>query len=386
MKNEEVHSMLKIVAPTRYPWTFNGPRASRHSIRRCRFVPFNRVSSRFDGFTLFPPSETSRCHLIHAFNRIPLGRREFVIGFESHLPRMFGGIPAALERHLWTSLVSERCRSITAISEFARDTFVEQLQSARLSGGQQDALLKKLTLRYPNLIVPASEDLKLEHLPMEPFRLLFVGNHFARKGGCVVLKMAELALRSELPFRFTIVSDLQCGREIWSDPTLPGCYDRYLELLTLENVDHHMGLPNAEVMDLLKNAHMGILPTFSDTFGYSVIEALSLGKPVLVTRQGALPEIVNDGCGLIVEGAKAPGRSDWTWPFDRRDDADFVAAFHSEVHRIAVEALEKLSNLVSSPELYSAMAQKAYDRAKGLFDADDASKYWDETYEKLYAA
>lgn len=375
--------MLKIVAPTRYPWTFNGPRASRHMIKRCSFVPFNRVNSSFDGFTLFPPLETSRCDLIHAFNRIPLGRKKFVIGFESHLPRMFGGLPHRLERHLWSSLVSDRCRGIVAISQFARDSFVEQVEAASLPSSDQTLLLKKLTTRYPNLPLPAYENLNTEFVTGGPFRFLFVGNHFARKGGCVVLRMAELSLRRKLPFEFAIVSDLQCGGAIWSDPLGVDCFDRYLKLLTLENVEHHLALPNADVMNLLKNAHMGLLPTFSDTFGYSVIEAMSLAKPVLVTRQGALPEIVDDECGLIVDGAKAPGRSDWSWDFDRRDDPEFIAAFHSEVDRIAVDALARLEHLFSSPSLYVDMAKQAYVRTKSQFDAQTAATFWDETYEQL---
>src|SRR5262245_41704508 len=80
----------EILAPTRYPWSFNSPQPSAHSIENREFLPLNKLSYRVEGVTLFNPWPPKRFDLVHAFNRIPLGPTPFVIGFESHLPRAFG--------------------------------------------------------------------------------------------------------------------------------------------------------------------------------------------------------------------------------------------------------------------------------------------------------
>ena len=56
---------------------------------------------------------------------------------------------------------------------------------------------------------------------------------------------------------------------------------------------YHKILFNSEVMNILKNTHVGLLPTYADTYGYSVLEAQSFGCPVITTNIRAMPEINN---------------------------------------------------------------------------------------------
>jgi hypothetical protein len=53
-----------------------------------------------------------------------------------------------------------------------------------------DALASKLTIRYPNMPMPQGPDVFKENED-DPVRLVFVGNHFGRKGGSVALRLAE---------------------------------------------------------------------------------------------------------------------------------------------------------------------------------------------------
>lgn len=98
--------------------------------------------------------------------------------------------------------------------------------------------------------------------------------------------------------------------------------------------------------------------------------------------QGALPEIVDDECGLIVEAARLLA------------DLAALGLLTGEMipnccsgpfrgDRIDIASLEKLLNVISSPGVYHAMALNGYDRGKGPFYANDASKYWDRTYKDL---
>lgn len=57
------------------------------------------------------------------------------------------------------------------------------------------------------------------------------------------------------------------------------------------------------VAPLLASADVFLLPTQSESFGLSALEALASGVPVIGTRAGGLPEVVRDGetgflCGV----------------------------------------------------------------------------------------
>jgi glycosyltransferase involved in cell wall biosynthesis len=59
-------------------------------------------------------------------------------------------------------------------------------------------------------------------------------------------------------------------------------------------VTSHGTQPNSAVLDLIGRSHSLLLPTFTDTFGYSAIGAMARYTPVIATDVGALPEFVED--------------------------------------------------------------------------------------------
>ena len=62
------------------------------------------------------------------------------------------------------------------------------------------------------------------------------------------------------------------------------------------------------VAPLLANAHLFLLPTISESFGLSALEALACGVPVIGARSGGLPEVVRDGhSGFLCEPGDVDG-------------------------------------------------------------------------------
>ena len=87
-------------------------------------------------------------------------------------------------------------------------------------------------------------------------------------------------------------------------------FDSHPELQSrLSTLAQELGVKNkvvfaghrGDIPDLMAASEMLIMPSDAEPFGLAAIEAMSLGKPVVGTRAGGLPEVVRDGeTGLLV--------------------------------------------------------------------------------------
>lgn len=368
---------LSILAPIRYPWRFNSPKQSRHQIAVRAFAPLNYISKRIEGITVFNPLPPRRFDLIHAFNRIPLSALPFVIGFESHLPRGFGIEHSAFFHLMTARLAHDKCRAIIATSQCARRIFLKMHEGSPY----RERLLQKLHVSLPNIELEEAEDACAGQI-QEPIQVVFVGNHFGRKGGCVALRMAELANDKKLPLCLDVISKFEVGEVSWTDPTDPKYFDRYRELLNLPNVRFHGSLPNPEVLALVRRAHFAILTTFSDTFGYSAIEAMANYTPIIATAQGALPEFIQDGYNGVLLDLDTDELGEWIHANADRTKATFAAKHREEIERLAHASLQAVMNLAADRDQYGALRRNARATAVKLFSAKDANVYWDELYDR----
>jgi glycosyltransferase involved in cell wall biosynthesis len=373
---------LHILAPTRYPWRFNGPRHSQHRIENRNFLPFNYVHKALEGTTVFNPWPPRRFDLVHAFNRIPLGVQPFIIGFESHLPRGFGLESTRYFHAMTRMLAAPRCRGIIAISQHARRSFEATHRDSPL----RDVLLSKLSVRYPNIAIPETAS-PLDPAQTRPFVVSFVGNHFVRKGGCVAVRLAEMALAKGLPVVVEIGSSVQVGPAVWTDPLNPRFFDRYRPLLSLPNVRWHKSLSNTEVHALFRRSHVSLLTTFCDTFGYSAIESMVHGTPVIATRQGALPEFIVDGRNGLLLDLELAAHGEWIHVGhpDRASPA-YEAIVEAEIERLAHATCAAVERLIAEPDQLDRLRRQARADAARQFNAQDASLYWDQAYDDALAS
>ncbi|WP_174293494.1 glycosyltransferase family 4 protein [Sphingomonas bacterium] len=364
---------LTILAPTRYPWRFNGPRASRHRVCNRSFVPLGRLDPRIEGVTIANPWPPRRFDLVHAFNRIPIGTTPYVIGFESHLPRAYGLEDTGYFHRLQRSLASERCRGIVAISDHALAIFRATHRGSPLAA----TLEAKLCRRYPNLPVAAA--MPERHRQGDAIEVAFVGNHFARKGGCVAVRLAEIAAERGLALRLTIASSLQMGGGIWTDPRRAGYFDGWRRRLDHPGITVVGPLPNAQVGALFARSDVALLASFGDTFGYGAIEAMAAGCPVVATRQGAFPEFIADGVDGVLLDLPTNGFGEWVGSSaPDRDTPAFERLFTDEVERLAEESFAAIAGLGGAA--LTAMRGRAFATARRMFDAADANRFWDDYY------
>lgn len=69
-------------------------------------------------------------------------------------------------------------------------------------------------------------------------------------------------------------------------------------------------MAHADAMSMLAEADILVLPSHSEGFPNVVLEGMALGKPVLATAVGAIPEMLSDGAGVVVPAKNTPALSE----------------------------------------------------------------------------
>lgn len=141
-------------------------------------------------------------------------------------------------------------------------------------------------------VVPPGIDLSCwdgspRHEHSGPFRLVFVGGHFERKGGRVLLDVFRERFRGKAELSIVTRDPI---------PEEPGV-----------RVHHGISAGSDEHRRLLRSADAFVLPTLADCHSIASLEAMASGLPVVLTRVGAGPEIVEDGAsGFVVPPGDGP--------------------------------------------------------------------------------
>jgi len=161
-------------------------------------------------------------------------------------------------------------------SEWAREALVR--------AGVEADKLRVVPLAYRPVGTPAARAWPTHFDDARPLRLLFLGSFILRKGAAELLEAARL-LRDQ-PVELHIVGG--------SDIGVPDA-DRANPRLVF-----HGPVPRHEVHGHFAAADLFILPTLSDGFGLTLLEAQAHGLPAIASRRcGA---VVRDGVnGLILE-------------------------------------------------------------------------------------
>jgi alpha-maltose-1-phosphate synthase len=118
------------------------------------------------------------------------------------------------------------------------------------------------------------------HRPRERPRILFVGGRFAEKGGDDLLAALADGLGESVEL------DLVTPAEV---PQRPGVRV------------HRLGPSDPLLLDLQQQADLLCLPTQRDAVPWVVLEAMACGTPVLATRVGGIPDLVEEGrAGMLL--------------------------------------------------------------------------------------
>ena len=265
---------------------------------------------------VFNDFDLNRVDILHFFNAISFGKTPWITTFETILPRLEStlawhhgrernnlsyaqdkGVRRALE-----ALSGEACRQLIALSECSLNM---QMQFLNSSPGFRSRIEHKLTCLHPpqRLLIDSYESKKVG---LEgPIRFMFVGRSFFRKGGREILEaFTDLKRNHGYDLQLTIVSSLNIDDYATKEKEEDVEKAKAVMQTNCDWIHHYETLSNRKVLELMKASHVGLLPTYADTYGYSVLEFQASGCPVISTNVRALPEINNDEVGWRIEVPK----------------------------------------------------------------------------------
>ena len=229
-------------------------------------------------------------------NTVRIDGGYFVVFFETTLPRISKHrfLLNTLEKR---ALLRKSCLGMVAISNCAK-----HLQVA--SSGPNPRMK---VLHPPQEITLKGDNGRWNH--REPVRFCFLGRDFARKGGIEMLRAFDALVK--LNWHLTIISSLslQDYATQYTRSEQAVLKAEVVDILERRKgqIKVHDSLPNNEVLEVMLKSHVGLLPTWHDTYGYSVLEFQASGCPVISTDVRALPEINNNDCGWVVPVCKKHG-------------------------------------------------------------------------------
>lgn len=336
------------------------PVRDRFSLQRSLALRFNRLAGRpliptFDLNNQFEDFDLNKVDLLHFSNGISYGSTPWLSHFETILPR----VAHLLTRHHGTTrvtpalngmttraleaLAGKPCKQIIAWSENA--AAIQRDLMSEFSSDYAEPILAKMRVLAPPQEVLGEPKPGREYSAENPMRFILTGGAFFRKGGREVLLAFEELIRQEgLPIHLVIVSSMDlepyAARETEEDVT-------WAKKMIAENndwIDYYHSLPNSDVLALLKQCDVGLLPSWADTYGLYVLEAQASGCPVITTDVRAFPEMNNIRVGWLINVPKnALGEALYTTPQEREQMRERIQAGLESIIRGIVENPESVS-------------------------------------------
>jgi len=148
----------------------------------------------------------------------------------------------------------------------------------------------------PNLnwIANSPNALDLSVYPFRPQRgeyLLFLGRMSPEKGAH---RAVAVAMEAELPLKIAGKKREPKEQEYW---------EQFVEPHLGDGIEWLGEVPHGKKVELLERARATLFPIdWEEPFGLVMIESMACGTPVIATRHGAVPEVVEHGrSGIIVD-------------------------------------------------------------------------------------
>jgi len=175
--------------------------------------------------------------------------------------------------------VARQLPKILTVSESSRRDIVTDF-------GVDQSRLEVITLGVDDVFVPPTA-------PRVPGRIVAMASADAPMKGIATLLEAFAKLRTERDVELLLVTSLKPG----------GRTERLIdELGIVEHVTFVNGITDAELVDVMGSAEVACVPSLYEGFSLPTAELMACATPLVVSRAGAIPEVVGDdgACATLV--------------------------------------------------------------------------------------
>ena len=164
--------------------------------------------------------------------------------------------------------------------------------------------------KFYNSITPdfyaSFESVERSRQNRQQVNILFVGHLSYAKGYCDLLKtLPDLSHKYAVHYQFmgakikverNVLFNQATGEQIISeDPD--ECYIHYVKKKGLSQQVSFLGdrIYGTEKLKIFKEADIFVLPSYSEGFSMAILEAMAAGLPIIATKVGAAPEVIEEG-------------------------------------------------------------------------------------------
>ena len=215
--------------------------------------------------------------------------------------------PIIYTEHLWTKqfrLASPILNGLHSIGYWFLDLFTTT--TVAVSGAVQDFLIangvtreEKIQVIY-NGITATKLEADTFNRADEDFRIVTIGTLNHNKGIQYLIKALPKVVKEFPNIKLDIVGDGPYKKELVAE----------IKRSKLEKVVKFDGFVE-DIREHLTKFDVYIQPSLSESFGLAIVEAMSVGLPVIATNTGGIPEVVVEGkTGLLVEPANPEALSE----------------------------------------------------------------------------
>ncbi len=284
--------------------------------------------------------------------------RPWVVDFEDGTAFTFLQTPSEREKRKVTrEISSESCRKLMPHCEAAKKSFYSIYEP-------DEKIREKTEVIYPGLKAPENYDKE-----SGKFSILFVAREFERKGGYEAYRAFKQVKEEFESVEFICVSDTP--EDVKNED--------------FEDTRFHQDISRERLYDLYREADLFVYPTYHDTFGLVMLEAMAFGNPVITLDAFATGEIVSDGeDGYIVEGYNEKWFDlETKIRIDKYNDWEELREHHSEEEkdRIVQDLSRKISGLLEDEELYEKLESNARRKIEsGKFSVEERNSKLERIY------
>jgi len=269
-----------------------------------------------------------------------------------HVHSFFGLDPQLIKNIFWKRFIerklsSKYCGGVLCHCKATQQAFFENLDCSKFK--------KKIKVLYP-----ASHVVPIKKEKHHKIRILCVLSLFKPKGGPQILEA------------FSQLEKKHKNIELWLRSDVPESFKKKYSSKNIKYMDYFGDIISRESLlkEVYSKCDIFLYPTFCDSFGYSLIDAMVAKLPIISTNMFAVPEIVeNEKNGFVI---KIPNYS-LKEKFRQYSPPENLTKKENE--RFIVDMAKGIDKLVKDKKLRNRMSKRSFSLVKeGKFSIKERNK------------